>query len=144
MAVADSVPSRQNPNVPLLEAKLMARCWKEKFDSSKHLNRMWGPGCEVDENPDPSIIPKWVYFVAVCSFTFEFHSINQIQACLKYYSQKMRPCTRIPEKDLWKYGGDHWEVHSWFEKLPQRLLEEPKRLKVVKALERSLSEFMKQ
>jgi len=77
---------------------------------------MWGHGCEVEENPNPALIPKWVYFVTVCSFTFEFHSINQINACLKHYSQKVRPSTRIPEKDLWKYGGDHGETQRWFER----------------------------
>jgi hypothetical protein len=104
---------------------------------------MWGYGCDVEDNPNPALIPKWVYCVTVCSFTFEFHSINQINACLKYFSQKVRPSTRIPEKDLWKYGGDHWEMQRWFERLPQRLLQESKRLKVVKALERALSEFIK-
>ena len=121
----------------------MGRHWKEKYDRQKHRNRMWGHGCEVEDNPDPKLIPKWVYFVTTCSFTFEFHSINQIHACLKYYSQKIRPSTIIPEEDLWKHGGDHWEFQRWHEKLPQRLLKESKRNKVVKALENALSEFIK-
>jgi hypothetical protein len=34
---------------------------------------------------------------------------------------------------------DHWEAERWFERLPMYLLEEPKRLKVIKALERALT-----
>jgi hypothetical protein len=121
----------------------MAIHWKEEYDLLKHQNKMWGHGCEVEENPNPALTHRWVYFATVCSFTFEFHSINQINACLKHYSQKIRSSTRIPEKDLWKYGGDHGETQCWFERLPQKLYEERRRKKVIKALERALSDFLK-
>lgn len=35
-------------------------------------------------------------------------------------------------------AADHWEVQRWFERLPMDLLEESKRVKVVKALRRAL------
>ena len=35
-------------------------------------------------------------------------------------------------------SADHWEIQRWFEQLPMYLLEELKRVKVVKALERAL------
>ena len=119
----------------------MARIWKEQYDWTKHRNRMWGEGCAVETTPDPKLIPQWVYFVNVCSFTFEFHSIPQIKACLTYYSQKLHPSTIISRSDLPNYGCDHSEVQRWFERLPQKLLEEPNRLRVVKALEKALKEF---
>jgi hypothetical protein len=35
-------------------------------------------------------------------------------------------------------AADHWEAHRWLERLPMYLLEEPKRKKVVKALNQAL------
>jgi hypothetical protein len=53
--------------------------------------------------------------------------IAQIRDCLAYYSQKVRPSSRLPVG-----GADHWEAQRWF------ALEEPKRVKAVKALERAM------
>ncbi len=112
----------------------MARHWKEQFDSTKHQNKM--PEFPVREQKDLKIIPHFVYFVSVCSFTFEFHSIGQIKACFDYYSTKIQPSSRISIG-----AADHWEVQRWFEKLPMYLLEEPKRQRVIKALKSALVEF---
>ena len=114
----------------------MARVWKEKYDWTRHRNRMFGEGCDVETTPDHNIIPKWVYFVSVSQFTFEFHSIMQIKTCQNYFSQKTRPSQRV---DIG--AADHWEMQRWYEQLPQRLLEEPKRIKVVKALSKAIKEF---
>jgi len=115
----------------------MARIWKEEFDSLRHSNKMW----VVDSVPHPkaNFIPRWVIFVRVCSFTFEFHSLKQIQACLEYYSQKIHPSSRLPVNA--ENYGDHWEAQRWYEQLPMYLLEGPKRQKVVKALASALEEF---
>lgn len=121
----------------------MSKIWKEVYDWKNHRNRMWGEGCEPEKTPDANLIPKWVYFVNVCSFTFEFHSVNQIETCYEFYSKKIRPSSCIPENDLWQYGGDHSETQRWFERLPQRLFKEPKRLKVLKALKQAIDEFKK-
>ena len=85
----------------------------------------------------------WVYFVRVCSFTFEFHSLEQIEICLAYYSSKTHPSSlvhglKVPSE---KWGCDHWETQRWFERLPEWLMEESKRRRVVKALTTALSEF---
>ncbi len=78
-----------------------------------------------------------MYFVAVCSFTFSFQSLDQLRACLRYYSRKLHPSGRI------NLGvADHWEVQWWYERLPLYLREEPKRQKVVKALSRALAAFV--
>ena len=74
-----------------------------------------------------------VLMVHVASFTFHFFSVEQIRDCLAYYSQKIHSSSRVPIG-----AADHWEVQRWFERLPMYLLEEPKRVKVVKALERAL------
>ena len=83
-----------------------------------------------------NFVPKWVYFVRVCSFTFEFHSVAQINECFQYYSRKIHPSSRL---DIG--GASSWEVQRWFERLPMYLSEEPKRKRVVKALAAALEEF---
>jgi hypothetical protein len=115
----------------------MAKIWKEEFDSLRHSNRMW----VVDSVPDPkaNFISRWVLFVRVCSFTFEFHSLKQIEACLEYYSRKIHPSSRLPVYT--ENYGDHWEAQRWYEQLPMYLLEGPKRQKVVKALASALEQF---
>jgi hypothetical protein len=116
----------------------MAKVWKEQLDGSRHQNKMDAP---VDRRPNVSFVPKWVFFVRVCSFTFEFHSLKQIGECLEYYSQKIHPTSRIPWKELPLYGGDQSETQRWYERLPMYLLEEPKRQKVVKALSAAIEQF---
>lgn len=111
----------------------MAQIWKEKFDSARHQNKMDGV---VAHHPEINFVPKWVFFVSVCSFTFEFHTLNQIKECLAYYSQKTHRSSRI---DIG--SADHWEFQRWFERLPMYLLEEPKRQKVVKALASAVNQF---
>jgi len=71
--------------------------------------------------------------VRVASFTFHFFSIAQIRDCLAYYSQRVHQSSRVSVG-----AADHWEVQRWFERLPMYLLEERKRVKVVKALERAM------
>ena len=75
----------------------------------------------------------------VCSFTFQFHSIQQIQACFDYYDPKIQPSSR---QDIG--AADHWECERWFERLPLFLREEPKRLRVVKALREALDIFKRE
>lgn len=117
--------------------KKLAKIWKENYDCTKHKNLMDDYKTPVDEYlKAPTLIPYDVYFVNVCSFTFEFHSIRQIESCLEYYSNKIHPSGRIPID-----GGDSWEFQRWFDKLPMYLLEKPKRQKVVKALQEALVKF---
>ena len=111
----------------------MAKIWKEEFDKSRHSNKMEEP---VKPPPRTTGLHRWVFFARVCSFTFEFHSLQQIKACLDYYSQKIHPSSRINIG-----GADSWEMQRWFERLPMYLLEEPKRQKVVKALSLAIKEF---
>jgi hypothetical protein len=83
-----------------------------------------------------TLLPQETWFVRACSFTFAFHSREQLEACLAYYRRKIHPSSLIPAETLG--GGDHWEFQRWFERLPAYLLEEPKRKKVVAALSRAL------
>ena len=81
------------------------------------------------------LIPRYVYFVAVSGFTFQFVSLEQMQECLAWFSHKTHPSSREPGVTLEHY----WQ--RWFERLPQWLSEEPKRKKVIKALQRALNDF---
>ena len=113
----------------------MAKIWKEKYDWRLHHNRMAEQfPSKIDSRG--KVQTAWVYFVRVCSFTFEFHSKEQIRTCLDYYSSKVRPSSRMSIG-----AADHWEAQRWFEHLPMYLLEEPKRLKVVKALVSAIEFF---
>jgi hypothetical protein len=83
-----------------------------------------------------------VYFVRVCGFTFEFHSIEQIEVCLKFFSQKVRPSSmiRFSEADR-RIQWLHWAAQRWFERLPMQLLEERRRVRIVPALKQALATF---
>jgi len=116
----------------------MARIWKELYDSTQH-GGLPDSLTDVTEpigrhRTAPTIIPHNVVFVSVCSFTFRFDTKEQLQRVLRYYEQKIVPTSRQPESVWGMRGGDHSEAERWFEKLPLFLREEPKRLKVVKAL----------
>ena len=115
----------------------MAKIWLEDFDPLKHRNPMSGdvgtpPGIGRHHRA-PTLDPHRVVFVQVDGFTFEFHSREQIRACLAFYRQKTLPSSRISSADMG--GGDHWEFQRWYERLPGELRRESKRTKVVQALE---------
>jgi hypothetical protein len=112
------------------------RFWKERLNPEKHRDYMSTThvGGIEPALPHDNLIVRWVYFVNVCSFTFQFHSLEQIEACLLYFSKKTHPSTRLPV-ELEHY----WQ--RWYERLPMYLFEETKRQKVVKAIEKALVEF---
>ena len=116
---------------------VMARIWKEEYNPEQHKNQMWGAGWRPGEGELPPN-REWVYFVHVCSFTFEFHSLRQVEACLEFYSTKILPDSRFDIE-----AADHWEVQSWQQRLPLYLRQEAKRHRVVKALTKALIEFSK-
>ena len=119
----------------------MAKIWSEPYDSARHGNPMgWAAGELAGQSRHwraPTLIPHRVTFVRVVGFTFEFHSLEQIRLCLEFYRRKIQPTSRLPV-ETGDYGGDHSEGQRWFERLPLYLREEPKRQKVVAALETAL------
>jgi hypothetical protein len=120
----------------------MARITIEDFDAMRHGNPMWYIDDAQRERHQraPTIVPYKVCVVNVCGFAFVFHSLSQLRLCLEYYSLEHQPSSRLPVYDK-NLGGDHWETQRWFEKLPQYLLEKPKRLKVVVALKKALEAY---
>lgn len=88
--------------------------------------------------PEPSrdrLIERLDYFVEVCGFTFQFHSLEQVERALARFGRKLHPTSAQPGVTLEHY----WQ--RWYERLPQWSLEEPKRVRVVSALSRALRHF---
>ena len=116
----------------------------EPYDQLKHPDPMYySSDASVQRKQHwkaPSLSDYKVCLVTVCDFTFIFHSTAQLALCLDYYRREHQPSSRLPVYTE-NLGGDHWETQRWFERLPQYLLEKPKRLKVIKALEKALQEY---
>ena len=126
----------------------MVRIWTEPYDPAKHGTPM---GSEVGSPPGierywraPTLEPHHAIFVRVASFTFLFHDIEQIRACLAFYSRKHHPSGRsgaITEAIRSGEVGGRYETERWYERLPLYLSEEPKRTRVVAALEATLQQL---
>jgi hypothetical protein len=122
----------------------MATIWSETYDPKKHYDAM-RPIEGVPKHHQwraASLQTHTVYFVRVCSFTFEFHSISQIQECSRFFAQKIRPSGR---RDVRNFDPDPGLIHSlsqrWHERLPMHLLEERRRVLIVRALKQALKKF---
>jgi hypothetical protein len=114
----------------------MSRHWREQFDPARHADhRTRQIGGASIEPPADRLVERWVYFVEVASFTFQFESLRHLRHCLEFFRQKLHPSSRLPDVSLEHY----WQ--RWYERLPQWLFEEPKRLKVIAALERAAKDF---
>ena len=85
-------------------------------------------------------VSSWTYHVRVCSFTFNFASLEHLQEYLEYFSKKTHPSGRGYKVGFCTYG-DHDEHQTCFQRLPLYLSEEAKRQKVIKALQEALDEF---
>jgi len=129
----------------------MAKIWKEAFGhkTSKSGQHLSGPSDRMTRigTKLPYAVPAEVWFVKVCGFTFSFHNLDQLNACLSYYSSKTHPSSIISSDVLAAGLGEDWrelrgwEIERWFERLPMFLLESAKSVKVIKALERAKQEW---
>jgi hypothetical protein len=115
----------------------MANIWSETSKYARSMPLGWS-GLRDFQRSANDFRPYTTWYVRVCSFTFVFTNIQQLEACLEFFSQKTRPSSRIPYRNLKPYldaGLRGWEVQRWFDRLPMYLLEESKRQKVIKALQ---------
>ena len=116
----------------------MSRLWKEIADPKKHNDFMSSyveGGVPIEKSRD-NLIDKWVYFIDVCNFTFQFANINQVREAKNYFEQK----THKSNMEIGPSPIEHY-WHPWFCKLPKGITKETKRLKVLKALNKALKEW---
>jgi len=125
----------------------MAQIWSETYDPKRHHDRMFDvshiPGVPPGSyGRAPTLQRYLIYFVRVCGFTFEFHSLEQLKVCLAFFSKKVRPSSMIKLSDSdRRMHWLHWVVQRWFERLPMKLLEERRRVRIVPALQEALMKF---
>lgn len=130
----------------------MARFWKEPytFERAAALGiRDYEDAPVLGVNPaavsDPTFRawPRWIYYVEVCRFTFAFFSHDMIREYLGFYSRKVLPSSRFydPPYSKGRPPAVNDKGQTMFERLPLRLRQESKRVRVVTALERALVEF---
>ena len=129
----------------------MAKIWSEIYDGktpkSGSLERRPANLMPRIGQTLPFHIPAEVWFVKVCGFTFVFNNIQQLDACLRYYSSKTHPSSIIKKEDLTADLGENWrelrgwDIERWFERLPMFLLESAKREKVIKALQQAQQQW---
>jgi hypothetical protein len=118
----------------------MANISKERVLWSRSRNRE-----DLFRAGDKPLRPKDIIVIRVASFVFKFESIGQLKKCIEFFERKIHPSSRIPAKKLAADLGEDWrelrgwDVERWFERLPMFLLEEPKRQKVLKALQKALA-----
>lgn len=120
----------------------MAQIWKEPKTKYNDSNLMWNDDDSATDISSEQRL-EWIYYVQVCGFKFKFCSVNQIQAALDYYSQKVHPSSRIhfPNSEQLILKSHRYQLQRWHERLPSYLRKENKRKQVVKALEKALEKF---
>jgi len=128
----------------------MAKIWTEVYDSERYRDKMRDVIRSSDISAEkyrraPTLQKYPVYFVRVCNFTFEFHNLEQLKACLEFFSKKVLPSSMIhfTESDR-KIHWLHWAAQRWFERLPMKLLEERRRVRIVPALKQAFDQFTKE
>jgi hypothetical protein len=92
-------------------------------------------------NRGTKLIPKYCYYVEVCSFTFYFWSLEALRETLMFYELKIHPSSIQSPPHEGKNWMERDVYERWWERLPMRLQQNNKRPKVVKALRKSLQEF---
>ena len=85
------------------------------------------------------MIKKETICVHVCSFTFRFVSVEEIEEYIKFFQARTHPTSRVPASMLPDCTFRHWHSQRWYERLPLFLQEEPKREKVLKALNKAIA-----
>ena len=131
----------------------MARIWKEPYSLRRAqelgIHDFEGaavlgvPNYEWVRNPEFRAWPEWIYYVEVCRFTFAFFSLEMIREYLDFYSRKILPTSRFYGVSPFSGGpaASIGDGQTRFERLPLRLRQESRRVRVVKALERALKVF---
>ncbi|MEM9998557.1 MAG: hypothetical protein AAF809_12725 [Bacteroidota bacterium] len=119
----------------------MAKHWKEPYtlEAAQALGIHDFEGCPVlgDANT------RWIYYVRVCSFTFGFFSLRELDRYIDFFSHKTLPSSMIEGPFSSGPAASVGDGQSVFERLPGRLRAGGNRDTVHRALERARSDFAK-
>ena len=91
-------------------------------------------GSPVPASKD-NLIEKWVYLAEVNGFVFQFANLEQVVECKQYFEQKTHPSTigyHPPYEHYWQH---------WYCKLPKGITKNKNRIKVLKAMDKILTEW---
>jgi hypothetical protein len=116
----------------------MAKHWTEPLDPERHIDFMGQRevgGRRPETDPNSRLRGDRAYFVRVSGFTFQFVSLDQMRDCLAWFELPIHPSSATP----FDCGEHYWQ--AWHERLPKGLTRNPRRKKIVAALEEALTDF---
>ena len=119
----------------LLTVIIMSKHWKEKSPFPSHKL----PIGALQGLPDVEGDVREIYFIEVCGFTFEFYSVEQINAAAEWFEQKVHKSTRMKDEPFLKAERDI--LQRWNQRLPGDIKKGSKREQVVKALKKAVAAF---
>ncbi|WP_415891501.1 hypothetical protein ACMXYN_08935 [Neptuniibacter sp. PT8_73] len=89
--------------------------------------------------PDVEGNVRVVYFIEVCRFTFQFYSVEQIQAAMEWFEEKVHKSTRMKDEPFLRAERDI--LQRWHERLPAHIKKGSKRERIVKAFRSAIQEY---
>lgn len=89
----------------------------------------------VPENKHNKFDFKRECYVDVCQFTFRFYSVFHLEEAIGFFSTKTHPSTA---NGWWQ---SHHEAQPWHCRIPQYLIDNHHRPKVLKALQAALEQW---
>jgi hypothetical protein len=113
----------------------MARIWTEIADPRRHVDYMsdWSAGGLPVRKRPHAFVSRRVLLVEVYAFTFQFHSMSQLNTAIEYFKKAHHPSSREPDVML-----EH-DWHPWYQRLPAGLNKHSKRVRILAALKRALA-----
>jgi hypothetical protein len=114
----------------------MARWWYEMLDPERHRDFMSTTHVGgLPPDPVDRLVGRQVYVVRAAGFTFQFMDLGHLREALAHFRKRVHPSSREAGIELEHY----WQL--WYERLPQWLFAEPRRVRVVSGLSRALAAF---
>lgn len=115
----------------------MAKHWSEPLDAKRHLDLSATAvgGRRVHADARSRLRGERAYFVRAAGFTFQFASLDHVRDCLARFKEPIHP----PSGRAIEAGEHYWQ--EWYERLPRGLTRNPKRQRIVAALEAALIDF---
>ncbi|WP_161630639.1 hypothetical protein [Pseudoduganella violaceinigra] len=113
----------------------MPKIWTEIADPNRHTDFMsdWSIGGRRAAPPSDNLRRRNVLLIEVCQFTFQFHSLEQLNEAIDFFSKTVHPSSRISGVELEHY----WQ--PWSQRLPKGMTSRSRRVRVLAALRKAAS-----